>query len=207
MLPTVCGTDCVFALHATLYTCVSQCPANAWSLTYTHGWWRQSYCAKVLGETTGSCNSASPGSACALTLPAFSSLPANLRSIVTATCGTLNGVGSTENQICRCFSSVSGGAKWNALGYVMNTLLGSLTSISNPSGSICPGATYVAAGDAYVCTKPGASSPCACPAGKVSAWGPTVSTTCRTFLNEGADAGKCLPRTSGNCQLQSCPCS
>lgn len=187
-----------------------QCARPQWSLTYTQGWWRQSYCAKVLGATsTGSCNGNNPSSACSLTLPSFNDLPANLRTIISTTCGSLlTPGGTTQARICRCFARLSGGNGRNALGHVMNSLLSLLTEVRTPnSDNVCHGAAYTPVADLYVCTKAGNSKACLCPTSKVGSWTNTVSNDCRTFVNEGLDEGKCLPMVRDNCQLQSCPCS
>jgi len=185
------------------------CQENAWSLSYTQDFWRESFC------TGGRACSRTKHSACDMQVPAFGSMAANLHDVLLATGCTFTTSGNadvTRNQMCSCIAKY--GEVGNSVAYVFNVLLAS-TTISKPAQPMpntCSGAAYVPVAEAYVCTKPGSSSSCPCPSGPVSTWDRTASNACRAFLFKSTDDGKCLPAVhddkmlSRKCQVQSCEC-
>jgi hypothetical protein len=200
-----------------LLLCRMQCLTDAWSLTYTQGFWRQSYCHKILkmaeGQqpSKGNCASNSPSSACNLTLPHLSSWPSNLRAIVTGVCGALESTENLEGQVCECLDDAEEGPARNKLALFFNAMLKGIGAPSNPTmPSTCrSGVSYTPVSDAYVCPKAaGATCPCTSTV-PVSQWGNGENVECYDFVNNAADEGECLPALSselGGCRLQSCAC-
>ena len=187
------------------------CLENSWSLSYTQGWWKNNYCAGG-----GPCSGGNPPSTCNMTIPDFSSLPANLQGVLLWTnCTFTNTTNATLTamEVCGCITpKYNAGQIGNAVAYVLNVLIGRQVTVTNPSGptDTCPGDTYLPVADTYVCPKPG--STCSCPTTPVSSWDSSVSNECRNLVANAADAGKCLPNNasvelSAVCQLQKCPCT
>ena len=190
------------------------CLENSWSLSYTQGWWKNNYCAGG-----GPCSGGNPPSTCNMTIPDFSSLPANLQGVLLWTnCTFTNTTNATltATEVCGCISNTSNaGQAANGVAYVLNVLIGSqvtVTKPSRPNPDNCTGTTYIPVADTHVCTIPGLpAGSCPCPSGPVSSWDSSVSNDCRNLVANAADAGRCLPNNasvvlSDVCQLQTCGC-
>jgi hypothetical protein len=149
-------------------------------------------------------------------VPRYQDLATNLKAVLQDTGCSFTTTGATgtttRNEMCACIR-LAGGVRDNKVAFVFNVLLSNLTSVTSPPGptnSCGSGAIYTPMAETFVCNK--GSAACSCPSNiPVGEWGTSVSSECRTWVNDGpVHEGKCLPSSLGDlsstCRMQSCAC-